>query len=142
VRRIGALDRDEGFAPELYPATTQILLHAVRGVYRGDWTSSLSSAWVEYLLWLREHLTAGARDEVDVGARAGRQAADDRPDAVPVDEGSAHEEAETADGDEADEGDPDDPDDPDDEEQVGPGYGELMVSMTRSGRRHKRHRER
>lgn len=122
VRRIGAMNTDEGFGPEHYPATTQMLLHAVRGVYQGDWSSTLSSAWVEYLLWLREHLVAGARGvEPDDGNAEGTA-----PDATRNDRGDTD--------------DADDADDLDDEEP--PAYGELMVSMTHVTRRDRRGRRR
>jgi hypothetical protein len=120
VRRIGAMDREEGFGPEHYPATTQMLLHAVRGVYRGEWTSTLSSAWVEYLLWLREQLVAGSTGDASLpGASAAG--------------------ADRSSQDDAAEGDLDD--DLDDDEEP-PAYGELMVSMTQASRRDRERRNR
>jgi hemoglobin-like flavoprotein len=121
VRRIGAMNRDEGFGPEHYPATTQMLLHAVRGVYQGEWSSTLSSAWVEYLLWLREHLVAGARGAEPDDESASRDDVSDRDDGSEQDDLSER-------------------DDLDDEEP--PAYGELMVSMTQATRRDRRDRRR
>lgn len=60
VQQVGAQNYLDGLPDEHYSSVTHAMLHAAREIYRGEWSSALSSAWVEYLLWLREHLLAGA----------------------------------------------------------------------------------
>jgi hemoglobin-like flavoprotein len=148
-RRVGAENLREGFPTDQYSAVTHALLHAVRAVFGGEWSSALSSAWVEHLLWLRTELLAGAaaQEVLDAGgaawsesisgggagrpprhrglSRAGAPAARDksrrsRPSAIVDDLG-------------------DDLDDLDDDE---PGYSSLMSSMTLDARRDKHPRPR
>ncbi|HEY6796476.1 MAG TPA: hypothetical protein VI248_17505 [Kineosporiaceae bacterium] len=76
VRRAGMDNYREGFSTAEYSAVTHAMLHAVRGVYTGEWASALSSAWVEYLLWFRSELLAGAEaQEVLAAAEAARSGA-------------------------------------------------------------------
>jgi hemoglobin-like flavoprotein len=90
VQQVGAQNYLDGLVGEHYNSVTHAVLHSAREVYRGEWSSALSSAWVEYLLWLRGHLLAGAevqraRQEAVAAARAAmpaliQAAADRTPD--------------------------------------------------------------
>jgi hemoglobin-like flavoprotein len=60
VQQVGADNYVEGFPTDHYGVVTPAVLHSVREVFRGEWSTSLSSAWVEYLLWFRGHLITGA----------------------------------------------------------------------------------
>jgi len=150
VQQVGADNYLEGFPTEQYGAATHALLHAVRGTFRGDWSSALSSAWVEYL-WIRTHLISGAEAQRshdaaaavaqghDVGVPAGpapEQAsyynpfagAPPAPPAPPAPEPSSDGPALVI----------DDLEDEDDEED--PSYSSLMTSMTLGGKRDRRGR--
>jgi hemoglobin-like flavoprotein len=59
VRQVGADNYLEGFPTDQHGSVTHALLHAVRGVFRGEWSSALSSVWVEYLMWFRSQLLSG-----------------------------------------------------------------------------------
>jgi hemoglobin-like flavoprotein len=85
VQQVGADNYVEGFPSDQHSSVTHALLHAVREVFRGEWSSPLSSAWVEYLLWFRTHLLTGAQAQrshdaaraqvqSSAGARAGASA--------------------------------------------------------------------
>jgi hypothetical protein len=141
VRQVGADNYLEGFPTEQYSAATHALLHAVRGTFRGDWSSALSSAWVEFLLWFRAHLVSGAEAQRQhEAAVAGRPApapagADgyynpfaarpQPPPSTPVQEVEAA---------------PLVLEDLDDEDDDEPSYGSLMTSMTLGGKRDRRGR--
>jgi len=60
VQQVGIENALDGFPADQYGSVTHAVLHAVRALFRGEWSSGLSSAWVEYLMWLRTNLLAGA----------------------------------------------------------------------------------
>lgn len=60
ARQVGAANALDGFPLAQWGQVTHALLHAARTVDPEQWSSTLSSAWVEYLLWLQPHLVAGA----------------------------------------------------------------------------------
>jgi len=60
VQQVGIENYLDGFPADQYGSVTHAVLHAVRALFRGEWSSGLSSAWVEYLMWLRTNLLAGA----------------------------------------------------------------------------------
>jgi hypothetical protein len=134
VAEVGARCHDAGVSPEMYAALPQLLLRAIRDAYRGEWSSALSSAWIEYLMWFRAQLTAGAH------AR-GEELAAALPPAGPAPGG--HDGELTAGGgdvedDEADDLEDDDLEDADDledddfDDDEDAGLGHLMVAMTRT----------
>jgi hypothetical protein len=140
ARRVGVDNHREGFPTDEYSAVTHGLLHAVRGVYRGEWTGALSSAWVEFLLWFRAEVLAGAaaREALEP-AEAARSGAVDAP--VGTDRGRSRRRSSPGSRHQAggrrrpaiiDDLD----DDQDDEDE--PGYAGLMSSMTLGSRRDKR----
>jgi hypothetical protein len=57
---VGADNYAEGLPGDQYVSITHALLRAIRASYRGEWTTALSSGWVEYLIWIRTQLLAGA----------------------------------------------------------------------------------
>jgi len=85
VQQVGADNDLEGFPGDQYSAVTHALLHAVREVFRGEWSSVLSSAWVEYLLWFRGHLLTGveAARAYDAAQATPVGAGPTRPDTLP-----------------------------------------------------------
>jgi len=132
VQRVGADNDGDGFPADQYSEVTHALLHAVRDVFRGEWSSTLSSAWVEYLLWFRGHLMTG----VEAGRAAQQGPVPPAPDQARPDQARP------------DQARPDQAlpararldDDLDDEGDAEPSYGSLMASMTRGPRRERRGR--
>jgi hemoglobin-like flavoprotein len=149
VQQVGADNYLEGFGTEQYGAVTHALLHAVRGTFRGDWSSALSSAWVEYLMWIRGHLVSGAEaqraHEAATAAAQGREVrrAPGAGDSYynPFAERPVQQQQPPPPPVAAVEAAPDGPalviDDLDDDEDD-PAYGSLMTSMTLGGKRERR----
>src|SRR4051812_31756681 len=156
VQQVGAQNYLDGLVGEHYSSVTHAVLHAAREMYRGEWSSALSSAWVEYLLWLRGHLLAGAevqraRQEAVAAAQAAMPALMQATGRAPVEyqqQPAIYEPAQASYGTYGDlEQEPSLPpqamlddeldrvEDDDDEEGS---YNNLMTSMTLSSRR--RHR--
>ena len=149
VQQVGADNHVEGFPADQYASVTHALLHAVRDVYRGEWSSSLSSAWVEYLLWYRSQLLAGAEAQRAYDAAQGLAPGAATPGAG--DRAPSNPPAASADALFAGQGGgqpalpvgallDDDLDHEDDDDQDEPGYGGLMSSMTLNSRRERRSR--
>jgi hypothetical protein len=80
VQRAGADSYLEGFSLEQYGSVTHAMLHAVRAAYGGGWSSALSSAWVEFLIWFRTTLLAGAEAQRAHEAARERAEANRAPD--------------------------------------------------------------
>jgi hypothetical protein len=117
LRRLGAVNELAGFPATQYLGLAHALLRAVRELADEDWSTTLGSAWISYFQWIQGHLTAGAqqapRPTRPTGPPPGGPA---RPENGAADRGTEA-------------GLPDDEDDDD------TGYGQIMVSMTRSVRR-------
>ena len=126
--QVGIDNAEDGFPSDQYTAVIQAMLRAVRVTFRGEWTSVVSSGWVEYLLWVRAHLMAGAAVVQQHGGAS-------RP-AIPLADGSSA--ADGVFGHPAAAGHDEREEDPDDD--FAPAYGELMVAMTRTARRDRRAR--
>ena len=123
--QVGIDNAEDGFPGDQYTAVIQAMLRAVRVSYRGEWTSVVSSGWVDYLLWVRAHLVAGAA----VAHRRSGASAPTIPPAPQAGDGGLDRPG-SANGDERAQG-------PADEAPI---YGELMVAMTRTTRRDRRAR--
>jgi hypothetical protein len=118
MRRVGADNYADGFPTDQYGSIVHALLRAVRGSYGGEWTNALSSGCVEYFIWVRDQLTAGARaaQQPEHGNRTAKE-----PEVAPAPEAASMQTV-------------------DDEDAEDSGYGELMVAMTLNSKREKRHR--
>jgi hypothetical protein len=116
VRRLGAVNELAGFPATHYLGLAHALLRAVRELAEEDWSTTLGSAWISYFQWIQGHLMTGARQ-----APRPTRAAGPPPGAPPPENGEA--------GQEPAAGPLDDEDDDD------TGYGQIMVSMTRTVRR-------
>ncbi len=135
LRQAGARNWLEGFPEGQYVSVAHALVRTVRDLSEDDWSTSMGSAWISYFLWIKPYLLAGAQQaatqqSATEQASAGLEPASPQP-ASPQ---AASTLPETATGDVDLEavadllGDEDE-----DDEDVG--YGQIMVSMTRSPRR-------
>lgn len=133
LRWVGAANQREGFPQAQYVSVAHALVRAVHALSEGDWSASLGSAWISVFLWMRPHLLLGAQQ----AARqqdAERAAARHQAERVRAQARSGLSQPGGADVDLESAGrllDDDDQDEDDDQ----PGYGQIMVSMTRSQRR-------
>jgi hypothetical protein len=88
LQHVGAANRLEGFPPEEYVSLVHALLRAVRATYRGEWSNATSSAWVEYLIWVRGHLQSGAlsvsEQELEAAARQAAAPQEVEPEPEPA----------------------------------------------------------
>lgn len=129
LRWVGAANQLEGFPETQYVSVAHALVRAVHALSEYDWSASLGSAWISYFLWMRPHLLLGAQEAAEQQAAeraAARQEAERlraqarsglaQPGGGDVDLESAGRLL-------------------DDEDDDQPGYGQIMVSMTRNQRR-------
>jgi hypothetical protein len=116
VRRLGAVNELAGFPATQYLGLAHALLRAVRELAEEDWSTTLGSAWISYFQWIQGHLMTGARQAPRPTRPSGPP-----PGAPQPENGEA--------GQEPAAGLLDDEDDDD------TGYGQIMLSMTRTVRR-------
>jgi hemoglobin-like flavoprotein len=72
-RRLVTLGADHfrrGVAEEQFLYVPHALVRAVRELQQGDWSSSLSSAWIGLYSWMIDHLATGCRAARATAARA------------------------------------------------------------------------
>ncbi len=119
MRRLGAVNRVAGFPDSQYLGLAHALLRAVRELNDDDWSTTLGSAWISYFQWIQRQLMIGAQQAPPPPMPT--DAAATPPGGRPEPEDGEPELA-SVDGllDEKDDGDT--------------GYGQIMVSMTRSAR--------
>lgn len=141
LEHAGSENFRDGFPADQYLAVGHALLRAVADTYAGEWSTTLGSTWIAYYAWVRAHLLRGAALAQEAAwareAEQGRQAGGPWTGELDVDGAGA---ARHARGDvgartgvDTDDDRADDLDDEDEDD--GPGYGELMVSMTLNSRR-------
>ncbi len=119
VRRLGAVNELAGFPATQYLGLAHALLRAVRELADEDWSTTLGSAWISYFQWIQGHLMTGARQAPRPTRPAGPPPGPP-PGAPQPEDGDADLEPVA---------------DPLDDEDEDTGYGQIMVSMTRSVRR-------
>ena len=142
LRQVGAQNRFEGFPDAQYVSVAHALVRTVRDLSGNDWSASTGSAWISYFMWIEPHLVAGARqaaaEQAAAEAAAAQQAAAQhaaaeqeaaRVEALSRDSHGGHTQVV---GDVNLESVASLLDDEDDEDV---GYGQIMVSMTRTPRR-------
>ena len=142
LRQLGARNRFEGFPDAQYVSVAHALVRTVRDLSGNDWSASTGSAWISYFMWIKPHLLAGARQAVAEQAAAQQAAAQQaaaqqtaaeqeatRVEALSRDSHGGHTQVV---GDVNLESVASLLDDEDDEDV---GYGQIMVSMTRTPRR-------
>lgn len=116
LRRLGAVNELAGFPATQYLGLAHALLRAVRELADEDWSTTLGSAWISYFQWIQGHLTTGAQQAPRPTRPAGP------PPGGPPRPENGEAGRETAAG-------------LLDDEDDDTGYGQIMVSMTRSVRR-------
>lgn len=94
VQRVGRDNSLDGFQDTFTGAIARAMLQAVRTVFAREWSSSLSSTWVQHLMWFQANLQLGARaqaQEVAGGGdpstgpqQSGTAARSDRPEFTPA----------------------------------------------------------
>jgi hypothetical protein len=142
LRQVGARNRFEGFPDAQYVSVAHALVRTVRDLSGNDWSGSTGSAWISYFMWIKPHLLAGARqaaaEQAAAQAAAARQAAAQhaaaeqeaaRVEALSRDSHGGHTQVVSDVNLESVASLLDDEDDED------VGYGQIMVSMTRTPRR-------
>jgi hypothetical protein len=142
LRQVGARNRFEGFPDAQYVSVAHALVRTVRDLSGKDWSASTGSAWISYFMWIKPHLLAGARqaaaEQAAAQAAAARQAAAQhaaaeqeaaRVEALSRDSHGGHTQVVSDVNLESVASLLDDEDDED------VGYGQIMVSMTRTPRR-------
>lgn len=104
LRQVGYENARAGLPGTVYTSAGHSILHAARETYPGDWSGYHSSAWAGYVQWLGVHFRAGAAllPPPAPGAEEPPQRPRRRRRSL------------------------------DDDEAEAPGYGHLMVSMTRN----------
>jgi hypothetical protein len=123
MRRLGAVNRVAGFPDSQYLGLAHALLRAVRELNDDDWSTTLGSAWISYFQWIQRQLMIGAQQAPPppmptpappppVHAAGGLPRPEDGQPELESKDGLLDEE--------------------DDEDT---GYGQIMVSMTRTARR-------
>jgi hypothetical protein len=120
LHRLGAVNQLAGFPDSQYLGLAHALLRAVRELTDNDWSTTLGSAWISYFQWIQRQLMIGAQQvppppmpahAAGMAPGGPPQPEDGEPELEPV-AGLLDEE--------------------DDEDT---GYGQIMVSMTRTARR-------
>jgi hypothetical protein len=142
LRQVGAQNWVEGFPDTLYGNVAHATVRTVHYLCAHDWSASMGSAWITYLMWIKPHLLAGAQQAAAQHAAvqraaereaAARRAAAEleaaRVKALSRDSRGGHTQvvgdvnlesvASLL----------------DDEDNENVGYGQIMVSMTRNPRR-------
>jgi hypothetical protein len=61
LRQLGARNWLDGFSETQYVSVTHALVRAVRDLCVDDWSTSMSSAWISYLTWIKPYLLLGAQ---------------------------------------------------------------------------------
>jgi hypothetical protein len=117
LRWVGTMNHLDGFPREHYVDVAHALVRVVHDLAGSHWSTSTGSAWISYFLWLQPYLMEGAQQ---AAARQEVQQTVPGPAAGEVD-------LESVGGLLADE----------DEDDQDTGYGQIMVSMTRTPRRDK-----
>ncbi len=130
LRWVGATNQLEGFPEAQYVSVAHALVRAVHALSEYDWSASLGSAWISYFLWMRPHLLLGAQQAAQQQA-AERAAAQQEAERVRAQARSGLSQPGGGDVDLESAGRLLDGEDDEDE----PGYGQIMVSMTRNQRR-------
>ncbi len=142
LRRVGAQNWYEGFPDAQYGNVAHALIQTVHYLSGSEWSALTGSAWISYFMWIRPHLLAGARqaaaEEAAAERAAVRQAAAERAAAEREAARVAALSRDSRGGHTHVVGDVNlesvanllDDDDDDDT-----GYGQIMVSMTRTPRR-------
>jgi hypothetical protein len=120
LRWVGTMNYLDGFPEAQYVNIAHALVRVVHDLAGSHWSTSMGSAWISYFLWIRPYLEDGARQA------AARQAAQQpvRPSTPVPAPGDA--DLESVAGLPGDDGDDQDP-----------GYGQVMISMTRPSHRGK-----
>ena len=116
LRRVGAQNWLDGYPDSLYTNVAHGLVQTVHYLSENDWSASTGSAWLSYFMWARPHLIAGAQqaaaERTTAQQAVARHAAAQRA--------TAEQEAARLDD--------------EDEDNEDPGYGQIMLGMTRPRR--------
>ncbi len=120
LRWLGAANRLEGFPEAQYVSVAHALVRAVHVLSENHWSASLGSAWIGYFLWIEPYLLLGAEQAAQ--QQAAELAAQLQVTEPPAAAGEVDLEAAGSLLEDEDEDDH-------------AGYGQIMVSMTRSPRR-------
>ena len=142
---VGASNWQDGFPDAQYANVANALVRVVRNLSGSDQFASIGSAWVSYFQWVQPYLIAGARQAAVQQAAADQAAAEEaaarreaaeqeaaRAQALALYPEGRHRDAA---GDVNLEKVADLLDDEDEDDAGDPGYGQIMVSMTRNRRR-------
>jgi hypothetical protein len=142
LRKVGAQNWVEGFPDTLYGTVAHALVQTVHYLSAHDQSASTGSAWISYFTWIQPHLLAGAQ-QAAAQHSAAQQAAEQRAAAqrAAAEQEAARVEALSRDsrgGHTQVVGDVNLESVAsllDDEDDGNVGYGQIMISMTRSPRR-------
>jgi hypothetical protein len=74
LRQVGAQNWAEGFSDEHYGNFAHALVQTVHYLSNHEWSASTGSAWISYFMWVRPHLLAGAQYAATQQAAAQRPA--------------------------------------------------------------------
>lgn len=61
LRRIGAVNRLEGFPEAKYPSVARALVRTMRDLSGESWSAATGSAWISCFQWIEPHLIIGAQ---------------------------------------------------------------------------------
>jgi hypothetical protein len=64
LRRIGAVNRLEGFPEAKYPSVARALVRTMRDLSGESWSTATGSAWISCFQWIEPHLIIGAQQAV------------------------------------------------------------------------------
>jgi hypothetical protein len=86
LRQLGARNWLDGFPESQYVSVVHALVRAVRDLCADDWSTSMSSAWISYFMWIKPYLMLGAQEAAfrQAGNRVQAAEQDSRGDYPPA----------------------------------------------------------
>ena len=131
---LGMTNQAEGFPASEYVTVGHALVRVVRDMSGEKWSTTMGSAWIRFYMWMQPYLQDAAQRVADQQAAARRQAAAQQEAARRQAFDQVARRGGNADVDVSVMGDLLDDED-DDDRGPAPGYGQIMMGMTRNRRR-------
>jgi hypothetical protein len=134
---LGSTNQAEGFPSSEYVTVAHALVRVVREMAAERWSSSTGSAWIQFFMWMQPYVLAAAQ-QVAAQQEAAQQAVVAQQEAA---RRRAFDQVTHRSASQRGAADVDVTavagmlDDEDDDDEDGPGYGQIMLGMTRSNRR-------
>jgi len=131
---LGSTNQAEGFPASEYVSVGHALVRVVRDMSGEKWSTTMGSAWIRFYMWMQPYLQAAAQQVAAQQETARRQAAAQQEAARRQAFDQVARRGGSADVDVSVVGDMLDDEDDDDGGGPAPGYGQIMMGMTRNRR--------